>query len=241
MRLLLINPNTSQATTQRLQTHLAPLLPPAVQLQCATARFGAPYIACEASYAVAAHALLDAWAAEHARQPADRVLIGCFGDPGLWALREAAQVPVTGLAEASFVQAARRGPFAVVTGGERWAPMLRRLAASLGMADALRHIETVSATGAQLQAEPALAQQVLLPACKRAASQGVQSVIVGGAGLAGLAQVLQPQIALPLIDSTVAGLEEVLRWPVPEAGRAPGFVTPWQGLSAPMGQLALPS
>ena len=35
----------------------------ALEVHAVTARFGAPYIACEASYAVAQHAALDAWAA----------------------------------------------------------------------------------------------------------------------------------------------------------------------------------
>lgn len=237
MQLLLINPNTSQATTERLRAHLQPLLPGGVQLRCATARFGAPYIACEASYAVAGHALLDAWAHAHAQQPADRVLIGCFGDPGLWALREAARVPVTGLAEASFMQAARHGRFAIVTGGERWALMLERLASALGMADALQHIETVTATGAQLQADPALAQRVLTEACRKAAASGARAIIVGGAGLAGYAAALQPQVDLPLIDSTSAGLQELLQLLQPVDRGHAGFFTTWTALPAAMTRL----
>ncbi|WP_010106824.1 aspartate/glutamate racemase family protein, partial [Verminephrobacter aporrectodeae] len=120
------------------------------------ARFGAPYIACEASYAVAAHTALDAWAHALAqpRQQPDAVLIGCFGDPGLMALRESSPAPVTGLAEASFIEAARHGRYAIVTGGARWAPMLHRLAQALGQAQALAGIHTVAPTGAQLAADP---------------------------------------------------------------------------------------
>lgn len=100
--LLVINPNTGQATTQRLSSHLQTLLPSDVALDCINARFGAPYIACEASHAVASHALLDAWAhhLHSADHSPDGVVIACFGDPGLFALREASAAPVTGLAEA---------------------------------------------------------------------------------------------------------------------------------------------
>jgi hypothetical protein len=100
---LVINPNTGQATTLRLHSHLQTLLPSDVALDCINARFGAPYIACEASHAVASHALLDAWSHHlltHSSSP-DGVIIACFGDPGLFALREASAAPVTGLAEAS--------------------------------------------------------------------------------------------------------------------------------------------
>lgn len=233
-RYLLINPNTNVLTTQRLQDVLRPLLPQGVQLEVRTARFGAQYIACEASHAVAAHACLDAWAAEQgaASGALDGVLIGCFGDPGLFALREVSCSPVTGLAEASFIQAASHGPFAIVTGGERWKPMLHRLAGSLGFGAQLRHIETVAPTGAALQADPDMAIRCLTEACQHAAQSGVAAIILGGAGLAGYARLLQPHIPLPLIDSALAGLEVMLNQASPPAPHnQDGFFAQWQGMA----------
>ncbi|MFM8574868.1 MAG: aspartate/glutamate racemase family protein, partial [Limnohabitans sp.] len=211
-RFLLINPNTNTMTTERLTATLRPQLPAGVRMDVVTARFGGHYIACEATHAVASHACLDAWAGHRAQQPErlDGVLIGCFGDPGLFALREVSGCPVTGLAEASFMQAAAHGPFAIVTGGERWKPMLHRLADSLGHGPMLRHVETVAPSGAALQADPDMALRCLGEACRQAARDGVRSIILGGAGLAGYAQALQPHVSLPLIDSALAGLEVML-------------------------------
>ncbi|MFD0668764.1 aspartate/glutamate racemase family protein [Ramlibacter sp. MAHUQ-53] len=231
---MLINPNTNPLTTQRLQDTLLPRLPADTRLDVRTARFGASYIACEASHAVAAHACLQAWAEDRQAQPEplDGVLIGCFGDPGLFALREASGCGVTGLAEASFLVAAARGPFAIVTGGERWKPMLQRLAQSLGFGDLLRHIETVAPSGAALQADPEMALRCLGQACERAAQAGVQSVILGGAGLAGYAQRLQDRSPLPLIDSAHAGLDVLLGRQLPPAPQAQdGFFARWQGVA----------
>ena len=93
-RLLVINPNTSQSVSTLLQTHVQASAGLHVQVHTTTARFGAPYISDEAGYAVAAHAALDAWAHALATGPApDAVLIGCFGDPGLLALRESSPMP----------------------------------------------------------------------------------------------------------------------------------------------------
>jgi Asp/Glu/hydantoin racemase len=166
------------------------------------------------------------------------VLIGCFGDPGLFALRESSACPVTGLAEASFTEASRHGGFAIVTGGERWQPMLRRLAVSLGHGERLRHIETVAPTGAQLQADPEGALRHLAEACRAAARPGVAAIIVGGAGLAGYAQRLQPRVDLPLIDSTHAGLKALLERTAPPAQRTrDGFVAEWGAASPAMMRL----
>lgn len=235
--LLVINPNTGLATTQRLQSHLQTLLPPDVHLDCIHARFGAPYIACEASHAVAGHALLDAWSHHLHITPhaPDGVLIACFGDPGLFALREASACPVSGLAEASFIQAARLGPFAIVTGGARWKPMLERLALSLGFAAQLQHIELVQETGAQLLADRHNALRVLGVACQQAARSGVKSIILGGAGLAGYAADLQAEVELPLIDSVSAGTELYLQREMPLSARSiNGFDTAWNHLPPTM-------
>lgn len=237
--LLIVNPNTSAHVSALLQTHAQAAAGSHVQVCTATARFGAPYIADEASFAVAAHAALDAWA-DHLHttaRPPDAVLIGCFGDPGLMALRESSPVPVTGLAEASFIEAARHGRYAIVTGGQRWGPMLQRLAQSLGQAQQLAGIHTVVPTGVQLAADPAAAQRLLAQACRDAVHQlgDVQAVILGGAGLAGMAAGVQADVPVPVIDSVTAGVHWALRTHAATPARAsPGFDNVWVGLSAEM-------
>jgi Asp/Glu/hydantoin racemase len=235
--LWLINPNTGQATTERLQSWVSGLLPSDVQLTCLTARFGAPYIACEASHAVAGHALLDAWA--HHRETTttapDGVVIGCFGDPGLFALREASGVPVTGLAEASFIQAGASGRFAIVTGGVRWPAMLHRLAASLGMASELVTVDIVEQDGATLLADRDLALDVLSKACQKAAQADVASVILGGAGLAGYASALQAHCPVPILDSVSAAIDLFLADQLPPPPtKVDGFHTDWRGMPEAM-------
>ena len=242
-KLLVINPNTSASVSTLLQTHVQAAAGLHVQVRTVTARFGAPYIADEASYAVAAHAALDAWAAaltETDNTP-DAVLIGCFGDPGLLALRESSPVPITGLAEAAFIDAARHGRFAIVTGGTRWGPMLQRLAQALGHAPQLAGIHTVLPTGAQLAADPVAARALLAQACRDVVRQmGVQAVILGGAGLAGMAAAIQPQVSLPVIDSVVAGTTWARRsHPAPPERSTPGFDVAWQQLSPELTALGL--
>lgn len=246
-RLLVINPNTSASVSSLLQSHVQAASGLHVQVRTVTARFGAPYISDEASYAVAAHATLDAWAAALAgpdgvpQEAPDAVLIGCFGDPGLLALRESSPVPVTGLAEAAFIEAARHGRFAIVTGGQRWGPMLQRLAQSLGHAPLLAGIHTVAPTGAQLAADPVAARALLSQACRDAVRQlGAQTVILGGAGLAGMAASIQPGLGVPIIDSVLAGAHWALRSHAPPPlRRTPGFEVPWEHLSPELTALGL--
>lgn len=239
--LLVINPNTSDSVTALLRTHILQASGPDVAVHMATARFGARYISSEASYAIAAHATLDAWAAWLADggPTPDAVLIGCFGDPGLLALRECSAVPVTGLAEAAFVEAAEYGRFAIVTGGVAWKSMLQRLAHSLGYGEQLVHIHTVEATGAELAADPAAARILLAAACVEAAAQpGVQAVILGGAGLAGMAAQIQHAVPVPVVDSVLAGARQAQLWGDGAPGNA-RLAGTWTGLSPALQQLAI--
>jgi Asp/Glu/hydantoin racemase len=240
-QLLVINPNTSESVSALLQQHVQAAAGPSVAVRTVTARFGAPYIADEAGYAVAGHATIDAWAAALAAtdDAPDAVLIGCFGDPGLLALRESSPVPVTGLAEAAFIEASRHGRFAIVTGGVRWGPMLQRLAQALGHGPSLAGIHTVAPTGAELAADPDAARVLLAQACRDAVRQlGAQAVILGGAGLAGLAATLQPQLGVPLVDSVAAGARWALRGHAAPAERnRAGFDVSWHNVSLELAAL----
>jgi Asp/Glu/hydantoin racemase len=234
-RILIINPNTTASMTVLLQDHAKRTIGTEVRLEAVTARFGAPYIACEASYAVAGHAVLDAWAnaITKANTTFDSVLIGCFGDPGLLALREASGAPVTGLAEASFIEASKHGRFAIVTGGERWKPMLERLADTLGYSDRLVGITTVAPSGAELAKDPIAAQALLAQACRQAAQDfGANTIILGGAGLAGMAARVQAEVDVPVIDSVVAGVSHaalLASQPKKDGGGPVGEILPWLG------------
>lgn len=241
--LLLINPNTSDSVSALLHLHAQRIAGAAVHVQTVTARFGAPYIACEASYAVAGHAVLDAWAAASADKAAgfDAVLIACFGDPALMAMRECSTAPVTGLAEAAFVEAAKTGPFAIVTGGARWKPMLERLAQNLGFEALLAGIHTVEQSGAELARDPLAAQAILSKACMTAAERfGAKTVILGGAGLAGMAAAIQSAVNVPVIDSVVAGVHYALGRPNARQAADRVFDFAWKNLSPELTALGVP-
>ena len=241
IRLLVINPNTSASVSVKLHERIAAACGDAVEVRVQTARFGAPYIASESSFAVAEHATLDAWAAAVALPSPwpDVVLIGCFGDPGLFALGECSVVPVTGLASASLdraARAARDGRFAIVTGGQEWKPILTRFALAMGFAKQLAAIETVQLSGAELAERPEESRTLLLDACLRVANEHeVSSIVIGGAALAGMAEKLQPFVPVPLFDSVVEGAREAMRLAtLRKAMCTGGRRYQWTGLSAEM-------
>jgi Asp/Glu/hydantoin racemase len=244
MRLLLLNANTDATITARMAALAAPLAGEGVTIIPATGGFGARYITTRAASAIAAHAGLVALAeAMEATPRPDAVLLACFGDPGLAALREVSPVPVAGMAEASLLAAAQLGGrIGVLTGGERWVPMLGELAAALGFGGRVS-IRCVQQSGAEIAADPEGARAGLAAEAEALVAGGAEVVILGGAGLAGLAARLAPAVPVPVLDSLACGISQALALarlgaPPPRAGSyAPPAPTPVTGLSPALSRL----
>lgn len=229
-RLLLINANATAAITDRLATAARAALP-GVEIVAATAAFGARYIASRASFAVAAHAALDAYA-RHATGCA-ATLLACFGDPGLEALREVSPRPVVSLIEASVARALTYGPrFAIVTGGAAWGPMLRENLRSRGLDAGLAGVFTVAPDGGAIARDPQGAVAMLAAACDDAArASGADSVILGGAGLLGLDAPVGARARVPVIGSVEEGFRAVPAALAQDATQARGDPVETVGLS----------
>lgn len=211
MRLLLLNANTDAAITARLATLAQPIAGAGIAIEQATARFGARYIATRAAAAIAGHAALDALAHRLATAPPpDAVLLACFGDPGLAALREVSPVPVAGMAEASLLVAASLGGrIGVLTGGVRWVPMLAEYAATIGLGQRTL-IRAVPQTGAAIAADPDGAVTGLAAEAMALVGDGAEVIVLGGAGLAGLAGRIGAHVPVPVLDSLACGVTQAL-------------------------------
>jgi allantoin racemase len=245
MRLLLMNANTTVAMTDRMTSAATRLAGPGIEITGATGRFGAAYISTRAASAIAGHAALDLLAAHVGQDNPggyDAVLLACFGDPGLYALKETSPVPVLGMAEASLGLAAQLGTrIAIVTGGLRWPAMLREFALLAGHAERVVAIRATPLTGAEIAADPSAATERLAALVHECIEvDGADLVIFGGAGLVGMAEALQPRLAIPALDSLAclvqAGIAAARLGPgKAQAGSfAPPPSTPSIGLSAPL-------
>jgi len=191
-RVLLINANTTSSVTGLIEQHARAAVGDTVELRAVTAEFGAPYVSTEFACAVAGDAVLDCY--ERHGKGCDAVLIACFGDPGLFELRKISAIPVLGMAEACMAEAASRGKFSIVTGGPAWKPMLERLALLLGFSSSLVNVNALPLAGPDLAKHEELIEKAIT-------QEKTNSVIIGGAALAGIAARLQPKFDVPLIDS----------------------------------------
>src|ERR1700712_5531479 len=114
MRILVLNPNTSESITARLAASAQKAAAPGTVIVPLTAPRGVPYIATRAEAQIGGAIALEMLAEHH--RDVDAAIIAAFGDPGLFGAPELFDLPVVGMAEASMLTACMLGRrFAIVT------------------------------------------------------------------------------------------------------------------------------
>lgn len=204
MRLALVNPNTSAETTAAMVRVAAQEAGAAVVVEGHTAPFGTPLITEPRGLDRAVEAV-EALARD--LTGADAVIVAGFGDPGLDALRAALLVPVTGIAEAGMLEAAKGGRrFAVATTTPDLKDSIAKTAAKHGHASFVGTC-TTSGDPAALTADASALHAALAAAIHEAVCEGdAQAVVIGGGPLAMAARALSASSPVPLIEPVPAAV-----------------------------------
>jgi allantoin racemase len=206
MRIILLNPNTSESVTELLTAAGRKAAAPGTELVPLTAPKGVPYIATRAEAQIGGAVALEMLAEHH--QNADAAIIAAFGDPGLFGARELFDIPVIGMAEAALLTACMLGGrFALVTFARALGPWyndcvemhrLTHRSAGVRLLDQpFREISSVQDEKEDLLVE--LANEAVRV-------DNADVVILAGAPLAGLADRVKHRIDVPVVDPMSAAV-----------------------------------
>ena len=187
MRLLLLNPNTSQELTDRLTAVAEEAKAPDTTITAVTAPRGFAYISSRAEAEIAGAIALE-MIAERV-ESCDAVVIAAFADPGLKAARELFDVPVVGMAEAALLTACMLGErFGIVTFTPRLTPWYFEAVQSAGLAERFAGFRTPPAAQGDIgDVAERMAEELGALTAQMAKDDGADVVILGGAPVAGLA------------------------------------------------------
>jgi Asp/Glu/hydantoin racemase len=205
VRLLLVNPNTSAATTQAMLVIAREAAPAGVAVDGLTAPFGESLITTEAALTTATEAVVALLTPERING-FDGVIIAAFGDPGLARLRNMLPVPVTGIAEASMAEAAEHGLFSVATTTPELATSITRSAFAYGHGPLFLGVALTPGDPHALMTDGARLVAALEDACWAAIRDGAQAIVIGGGPLAVAARTLRPRIPVPIVEPVPAAL-----------------------------------
>jgi len=220
MRLLVANANTTEAITRLCADAACAAASPGTTILPATPRFGATVISTRAENIIAGHALLSLLA-EHAGQ-VDGVLLAVSHDTALEAARQLLPCPVVGMTEAACLTACLvGGRFGLVTLGA--VETYRERIAAYGLGGRLAGLRGASATPQDAVRDPEGVAALIQAEIAALVAEGADSVILGGAALAGMAGALQPAAPVPLLDGIACGVRLLemlvaLKLPKPRTG-----------------------
>lgn len=207
VRLLLLNPNTTTAVTDRLATVGRSVAAPGTELIPLTATRGVPYIATRAEAQIGGAIVLEMLAEQH--QDVDAAIIAAFGDPGLLGARELFDIPIVGMAEAAMLAACMLGRrFAIVTFATALGPWYQDCVDMHGLAGRCAGIRMLDgAFRAISDVQDEKEDQLVELALQALKETEADCLIFGGAPLAGFAEKISARVPVPVVDQVQAAVK----------------------------------
>ncbi len=204
-RVLVINPNSTEAVTAGMQAAVADLAPPGgPAIECVTLAEGPPGVETERDV----HRVVDPMCrlVERERPETRAFVIGCFSDPGLEAVREVTERPVVGICRAALYLALARaesvGVISILPGSVRrhW-----RLYRTLGIGARIAGDRAVGMGVLELEARPDAYARLLETGRRLRDEDGAEVLVLGCTGMAAHRARLERALARPVIEPTRAG------------------------------------
>jgi Asp/Glu/hydantoin racemase len=211
-RILVINPNSSAAVTAAIDASVAPLrlsVGPAIETH--TLAGGPPSITTQRD----ADSVVMPLVRLVERERADAFVLACFSDPGLYAVREAANGrPVMGIAEWGLLRALTLGErFGVIALSRASVLRQQRMVRAMGLESRYAGSRAVEASAAETTGE-AMRDRLAEAARTLLSRDGADVLVLGCAGMAThrapLAQALGVPVVEPVQQATSAALTALL-------------------------------
>jgi Asp/Glu/hydantoin racemase len=208
LRILLLNPNTSQDMTERMLAVARAVASVGTTIVPVTAARGVPYIASRAEAQIGGAIALEMIAEYH--RDVDAVVIAAFGDPGLLGARELFDIPVVGMAEAAMLSACMLGRrFGIVTFARALGAWYEDCVAMHGLSGRCAGIRMLDAPIRAVATVQDDSEDLLVALAGRSVEADEADVIIlAGAPLAGLARRVAHRIPVPVIDQVAAAVKQ---------------------------------
>jgi allantoin racemase len=207
MKIMVINPNTSQSMTDHLRQELERIKRPDTELTVVCAGRGPETIesAYDEAYAIPPTLELVKRANQ---EDYHAIILACFADPGLEAAKEISKIPVIGIEESSLHVAAMLGArFAIITPRKERIPSRRAHVHLRGLDYFLASVKSLDLSVAETDAEPEKTKKRVLEVARQAVEDGAEVILLGCAGMAGYAPEIESKLNIKVIDPSAVALK----------------------------------
>ena len=203
-RILVINPNSTEAVTRGIDEACAPLrLPGGPQIECVTLKEGPPGIETQQHVDGVVSPLLK----KIKDSDASAFVIACYSDPGLHTLREATRKPVLGISECGILTALTLGQkFGVIAILRQSIPRHLRYMGALGVMDRLAGELPVGLPVVELSNQEKTFGRMVDVGKRLCDEHGADVIVMGCAGMARYRKPLQDAVGVPVVEPTQAAV-----------------------------------
>ena len=183
MKIMLINPNTTQYMTDSILECAKRCANADTELYAVSAGFGVNSIECYVDEYLAAPAVMQA-IMRGEKEGMDAYIISCFGDPGLQAARELTDKPVLGIAESAITAAKFLAPyFSIVSVLDRSVKVTADVVSNYGATQFCRSIRSTGLSVLDFGADPERGLTALAKQSKLAVEEDkAECILLGCAG-----------------------------------------------------------
>lgn len=206
MRILVINPNTSEEMTAAIAKSAEAAASPGTSVTTVQPAFGPRAIDSAAEAYIAAAAVMDL---ERGIGPdVDAVVLAGFGEPGRDGLAELLDVPVLDICTASAQVALMLGrSYSVVTTLQRSVAMIEDRLESAGLLARCASVRACGWSTAQVDADPSGSVAAILAEAEIAVrDEHAEVICLGCGGMAGLPEAITASLGVPVVDGVAAAV-----------------------------------
>jgi allantoin racemase len=144
-------------------------------------------------------------------QPFDAVVVACFGDPGVDAVRLLVRVPVIGIGAASFTQAAFLSQrFAIVTPAVGTPERYAAVTAAMGITRQFLGTYQTQLSVADFESDDPAVVDTLVFHAQQAVKDGAECLLFGCAGIADQIQEIEERVGVLCLPSVAAGVSQAM-------------------------------
>ena len=198
-RILVLNPNSTQAVTDGIDAAMVPLRSPGgPEIVCRTLAAGPPGIQSQRDVDSVAPKIAELFAADN---ESAAFIIACFSDPGLFGAREATSRPVFGIMESGMATALTFGQrVGVIAVMGRSIPRHTRAFRAMGIFDRIAGEVPVDLPVVELSDVGKTQHRMLEVGRTLVQRDNADVLVMGCAGMARYRQPLEDALGVPVID-----------------------------------------
>lgn len=208
MKIMIVNPNSSVNMTNHIRKILEGIKRPETQLVVTCPDKGP--VAIESAYDEMLAAFYSMDLVKKANnENYNAVIIACFSDPGLVAMKEVSDILVVGIQEVSLHTAAMLGnKFTILTPTKKRVPSKYNDVWRNKLPFNLSSVRELGMTVREIEEKPDIAQKRIMEIAKQAVEEdGAEVIILGCAGMAGYAEKVAKEFNIVVIDPTLVAFK----------------------------------